>query len=459
MDSVHPSRQDLETFMRGDLAPEFLGPVLRHLLSGCAACQEVTRPLWLLGQGDDTDLPMPALEAAEEAAYDEVIDRVLGRIEKQEAVIAREVAQARERYEELMRHPAARQQLLVGNCARFRSRRLCELLLEKSHEAGFQTPARAVELARLAVTISGFLEQEAVEAADLAVRRNLAARSWAQLGNALRINSDLGGAEEAFEVAESLLTDAGRSGQLDRARVLDLTASLRRDQGHYAEAFRLHDGVIAIYQKLGQWHLLGRAMAQKAIVCGVVGDSEGELGLLRRALDLLDPQEEPRMFLAARHNLIMCLTESGRHREAFSLLFNTRPLYLQTGDRMNLLRLRWMEGLVAFGLGRVEQAEVAFREVREAFVELGLAYDAALAALDLATLYADQGRTAEVRRLAEEMLTIFQSRNIHREAMAALLVFRRAAEMEQAGAGLVREVSAFLKRARNNPDLRFAPPS
>jgi tetratricopeptide (TPR) repeat protein len=238
--------------------------------------------------------------------------------------------------------------------------------------------------------------------------------------------------------------------------VLDLEASLRRDQGRYAEAFQLLDQVVGIYQKLGHWHLLGRALAQKSMVCDEVGDVETEMALLRRALDLLDPQEEPRMFLAARHNLIRALNESGRHREAFALLFHTRPLYLQAEDRMNLLRLRWLEGLVALGLERIEQAEVAFREVRDAFVEIDLAYDAALASLDLAGVYAQQGRTADMRRLAEEMWAIFQSRSIHREAMAALLIFRRAAEMEQAGIGLVREIAGFLKRARNNPDLHFS---
>jgi hypothetical protein len=125
---------------------------------------------------------------------------------------------------------------------------------------------------------------------------------------------------------------------------------------------------------------------------------------------------------------------------------------------MNLLRLRWLEGTVAFGLQRHEQAAVAFHEVREAFLDLGLDYDAALASLDLTEVYALQGRTADVRRLAEEMLEVFQSRDIHREALAALAVLQQAARLEQAGLVLVREVSSFLKKARTRPDLRFDPP-
>ena len=180
--------------------------------------------------------------------------------------------------------------------------------------------------------------------------------------------------------------------------------------------------------------------------------------LLRRALDLIDPQDDPRVFLAARHNLINALNRNGRSREAFALLFHTRPLYLKAGDRMNLLKLRWLEGLVALGLQRIEQAEAAFQEVRQAFIELDLAYDMALVSLDLAGTYTVQGRSADVRNIAEETLAIFQAHNIHREALAALLVFCSAARVDQAGLELVREVSDFLKQARNNPDLRFSQP-
>ena len=59
------------------------------------------------------------------------------------------------------------------------------------------------------------------------------------------------------------------------------------------------------------------------------------------------------------------------------------------------------------------------------------------------------------------MLPVFRSREIHREALAALIVFQQAAEMEQLTLGLIEEVSTFLEQARDNPGLRFrgeAPP-
>jgi hypothetical protein len=60
-----------------------------------------------------------------------------------------------------------------------------------------------------------------------------------------------------------------------------------------------------------------------------------------------------------------------------------------------------------------------------------------------------------VKPLAEEIIPIFQSCEVPQEALAALIVFRNAAEMEQLTLGLVEEVTAFLEKVRGNPGLRF----
>jgi tetratricopeptide (TPR) repeat protein len=456
MTEIHPTPEALEQFVLGQLSPMEMRDVARHLLIGCQRCQEVTACLWEPADVFEDPLALAGETDAgyTDAAYDEVLDRVFARVVAAESVIAEQRTAGRKLLAELMQVPEERRHLLVSNSGRFKNRMLCECLIEESFEAGFDEPRRAVEIARLATRVADRLEVEdcgGKESLD-----SLRALAWAHLGNACRIGFDLANAEQAFAVAESLLDGTA---PIDRAQVLAMLASLRRRQRRSAEALQLLDRVASIYRKLGQWHLLGRTLLQKSMVCGEAGDGESEMKLLRRALDLIDPQADPRVFLSARHNLIVALHESGRSREAHALLFHSRPLFLKTGDRMTLLRLRWVEGLVAFGLRRIEQAEVAFREVRETFNQLGLEYDAALASLDLAGVYAVQERTADLRLLAEETLAVFQAHNTHQEILAALLVFCDAARLDRAGLELVREVSGFLKRARNNPDLRFSPAS
>jgi hypothetical protein len=48
--------------------------------------------------------------------------------------------------------------------------------------------------------------------------------------------------------------------------------------------------------------------------------------------------------------------------------------------------------------------------------------------LELAVLWLETGRTTEVKELAMAMAWIFKSKGIHREALAALQLFREAAE-------------------------------
>jgi hypothetical protein len=118
-----------------------------------------------------------------------------------------------------------------------------------------------------------------------------------------------------------------------------------------------------------------------------------------------------------------------------------------------------VEGLVDLDEGRYPEAEASLLEVRRAFIDAGIGYDAALASLDLAALYLRQGRAAETRRLALEMLPIIQSRDIHRDALAALAVFQRAVEMEAVSCAMVEDIAAFLRRARRAPGPAYERPS
>ncbi|HET7042260.1 MAG TPA: hypothetical protein VFI13_09580, partial [Gemmatimonadales bacterium] len=118
--------------------------------------------------------------------------------------------------------------------------------------------------------------------------------------------------------------------------------------------------------------------------------------------------------------------------------------------------LAWLDGRIAARLGRFGEAEPALREVRRRFLAEGNGYDASLVTLDLAHLYLESGRAAGVRALATEMLDLFLPRDIHPQALAALAVFQKAAERDDATPGLVREISSYLVRARRNPGLRFA---
>jgi hypothetical protein len=44
----HPDRIQLQCFMSGDLPRAEVAPIVRHMLTGCPQCLQVTRQLWEL---------------------------------------------------------------------------------------------------------------------------------------------------------------------------------------------------------------------------------------------------------------------------------------------------------------------------------------------------------------------------------------------------------------------------
>jgi hypothetical protein len=76
---------------------------------------------------------------------------------------------------------------------------------------------------------------------------------------------------------------------------------------------------------------------------------------------------------------------------------------------------------------------------------------------DLTLLYLREGRTADVKRLAEEILPIFQSQDVHREALAALRLFQEAARQERLTVQVVQEYVKYLRDARTDPSIPFQP--
>ncbi|HEX7186536.1 MAG TPA: hypothetical protein VF756_32245 [Thermoanaerobaculia bacterium] len=174
-----------------------------------------------------------------------------------------------------------------------------------------------------------------------------------------------------------------------------------------------------------------------------------------RALELLDPEQEPRLLLCARHNLIGYMAEAGQPQEALELYHDTRPLYRNFIDAWTQNRRKWVKGKIDHGLGRLAAAESLYRAARDGFLAEGIPYDTALVSLDLAILYAEQGRTAELKQLAAEMVPIFASRQIHREALAALAFFKQAVEAERASLEVVTRVATYLRQAEHDSALPF----
>jgi tetratricopeptide (TPR) repeat protein len=439
----HSERAELARFLAGELAEEERRAVAAHLFR-CPRCEG--RLLEML-----PERPRGTVTPAYRGLVQRVWKEARAEMESRTSHVERERAAAEELWHALADLPAAERQSAVAAEPRYASLGLFELLLDQARQIIFEQPREAEERLALALAVARGLDPDrygrgSVEAAH--------ARAWAFLANARRVLGDFRAAEEGFERAEEHLFRSWLD-PLDEALILELKALLRRGQRRFAEAFELIEEALALYREINEPHLQGRALITKGLLFQYADDPKAAVECLRRGLFLIDSRQEPRLLLVAHHNLIHCLNDSGRHAEAAALIAEARPLWATLGRRLDLVRLAWMEAKVAQGLGRPEESERLLVEVRDELVTAGLAYDAALASLDLAALYVRSGRVAASKRLAAEMLPIFRSREVHREALAALIVFQRAAEMEAVTLSLVEEISRYLEQARANPEMRF----
>jgi tetratricopeptide (TPR) repeat protein len=218
------------------------------------------------------------------------------------------------------------------------------------------------------------------------------------------------------------------------------------------EAWRLLDRAIQMDQEHTQ---AGRLLLKRAKVLEEMDRHEEAIEDLRRAAAWIDPEREPRLHWNQRFNSLVILVHLGRYEEAEAGLPEVRDLAERVGKKLNTLRVRWLEGLTAAGLERMEEAIAALEEVRREFAARGIAIDTALVSLDLAVIYLKQGRTAEVKELAAEMVAIFRAQRVQQEALAAVLVFQKAADRERATVDQARRLAGYLRQAQHDPGAKL----
>ncbi|HEV2851210.1 MAG TPA: hypothetical protein VHC97_00245 [Thermoanaerobaculia bacterium] len=449
---IHPNRYSLEEFFLS-LSREHLEMVVH--LTRCATCRRRFQDLL---RGTSGPIGRKLAEVLSwprtPADYGPALRETEQLLHQRGHRLVRERSEAPGLFVELTALPPERRDLLLQNSPRFHTWGVYELLVERCLETSFHNPQYAEELGLLALRLAEYLDREHYGEELI---EDLRARAWGYIGNSRRVRSDLQGAEEAISRALSHLYK-GTKDPLERAILLDLEASLRRDQRDFEAATRLLRRAIAIFLQTDQRHRAGRSLVKLSTVYHYAGDPEEGIPLLHQAIGLIDPEQEPRLLMCARHNLIDYLAASERYLEAQRHYREARPLYRSFPDVWTQNRRKWVKGKISRGLGQAEHAESLFLAARQGFIEEGIPFDTALVSLDLAMLYAQQGRTADLKRLAEEMVPIFSSLHIHREALAALAYLKQAAEVEQATLDLVARVASYLRRAQHDPELRFQEP-
>jgi len=337
------------------------------------------------------------------------------------------------------------------NPSRYAGPGLSRLLLAAARGHLPAEPQEAYALAGLARAVlqHGNATPEATE---------LYAQALAHQGNALRAQGQLLASEELLESARFLLDARGTGSPSARAELDSLEGSLRWAQGRLEEAERLLSRAVEIQIAEKKPVEAARVLLKLGNVLWESGELSRAVQSSQRAKTIFLEQGQAKLLLMSSHNLARYLMDAGDLVRARAILNESLPFYDQFPDAWTQLRRLWLEGHLAKAEGNVEAAEDAYQAVRDGFLEQGVGYDAAMAALDLAFLYAERGRAAELKRVAEEIVPVFEAQDVHREAAAALMLFQEAVRQERATVRFLAELTRYLEQARRDPELRFRQP-
>lgn len=319
-----------------------------------------------------------------------------------------------------------------------------ELLLEESRSARYRSALDMVRLAEHARDRSLAIGEEAGRQRVADVR----ARAFAELANAYRLSDQLDLSDKAIDAAFRQYTSGSKDPML-LALVADRLSSLLCHRRRFPEALGLLDILVAFYRAAGEEHLAGRALVKQGLYASYSDDMERAIALTLEGMNLVDAVREPATVVSALHNLLDFASRLEFHDVVRRLLPKIRPLH---GDNLLLLlRLRWIEGRAA---PSAEESERVLREVRNGFLREGLIFPASLVSLDLVLVLTRLGRTEEIVELATELIVSFRALRVGREAIAALILLRRAAEGQSVAERIEERVRIARQAIRTLPGNR-----
>jgi tetratricopeptide (TPR) repeat protein len=297
-----------------------------------------------------------------------------------------------------------------------------DLLLDLARDRRYSDATEMVYLCELAQAAADRLEADRHGPSRVA---DVQARVWAELANAYRLADQLGRSEQALAVALEYFHAGSRDLRL-LALLGDRLAALLCHRRRFQEALVLLDRLTSFYLAHGDHHMAGRTLITRGLYTEYIGEPRLAAQYLCRAFEFIEPERDQALVVAGIHNLLLCASDLEYFALADRIIARVEPLY--GTDRLNLLRLSWIKGRVAAGLGRKDEAERTFHAVRVGFGEAGLLFPASLASLDLARIWMEKGRMDEITALAQELIGSFRSLRVGREVVASLLLLRRATE-------------------------------
>src|SRR5262249_3019976 len=155
----------------------------------------------------------------------------------------------------------------------------------------------------------------------------------------------------------------GSGDPLLTGRIMDIHASLRMDERKLGDALDILGDLHRHYSACGETHLAGRALISRGIALHYDDRPREAVDSYWQGLAAIDRQREPKLVDQTNHALFTALVEAGEFHEARRLQLKSGLAQAFADDPLSLLKLRWVEGKIFAGTGKLRKAEEIFTEV------------------------------------------------------------------------------------------------
>lgn len=343
--------------------------------------------------------------------------------------------------DELLSRPERQRALYLRNSSLAARPEVVRELTHRSFRLRSTDPPQALRIGRLALRLARCLGL-GLPARDLAV--DVFAEALANLGHLLQLQEKYVRADRLLGQAR-LLAERGTGKPEVRSYVLWRLGTLRRSQTRFSEAVEALSEAEVLFQRLGDTANAAGVRAALGLTHLYSNEPERALEVMRSVRELFSDGLEPDLVFMNLHNMLLCFEALGEPHLALQEMERAEVYYRKLATPALRLRAWWLKGRLCCSVGRLAEAARYLERIRGALLERKLHYDASVASLDLALVYAKQRKPHLVYQLASETQALFTAREVPKEASALLLVFAKAAEHWRADAtlleGLLRDLT------------------
>jgi len=323
-----------------------------------------------------------------------------------------------------------------------RSNAAVDQLIEEIRNRVERTPAQALTLAGVATSIAEALPASTYPAIVLA---QLRAAAWKERANTLRYLSRCEDALAAIETAETRLSGFAAAA-FERAVVHLVKAMVLHELGRNPDAHELLHACRQVFADHGDAKMLLCAGLIEGTWLYDAEEYPQAEKVFTELHDLAAQAQDRETLARIENNLGYCATHAGDFRKANIHFSNGIALFVDIGAHAEATRAERGAGRMLLGKGQINSGLAYLRNARRAFIDRGLAEEAALCGLEIVEVLVRRGDTDEARNLTHQVYEEVTTAGLGHRAVAA--VARLNEQMVDGGSEIaleVRNVHAFLE--------------